>query len=88
MSNGDLIDAAERAGFGVLVTADRNLQYQQSLTGRQIAIVVLGTNHWATLRDQPDRIAIAIAHAVEGSFVEVPFDRLSKSKGPSDPSLG
>jgi len=31
----------EAAGFDVLVTTDRNIRYQQNLTGRKIAIVVL-----------------------------------------------
>jgi hypothetical protein len=44
LSNGDLIAAAERAGFDVLVSTDQNLKYQQNLTNRLIAIVVLPTN--------------------------------------------
>jgi len=31
LSNGELIDAAEQAGFEVLLTTDRNIQYQQNL---------------------------------------------------------
>jgi hypothetical protein len=34
MTNGDLLAAAERAGFDVLLTADKNMRYQQNLTGR------------------------------------------------------
>jgi hypothetical protein len=30
LSNGDLLDAAEAAGFEVLVTADKNIRYQQN----------------------------------------------------------
>ncbi|HQX50372.1 MAG TPA: hypothetical protein PLY87_15145 [Planctomycetaceae bacterium] len=41
LANGELLDAAERAGFELLVTTDQNLQYQQNLTARRIAIVVL-----------------------------------------------
>ena|SRR3974390_480945 len=37
-------DAAEEEGFAaLLVTTDTNLKYQQKLTGRRIAIVVLST---------------------------------------------
>jgi ABC-type taurine transport system substrate-binding protein len=46
LTNGDLLGAAESAGFAVIVTADQNIRYQQSLTGRRIAIIVLSTNHW------------------------------------------
>jgi predicted nuclease of predicted toxin-antitoxin system len=31
LKNGDLVNAAEGAGFECLVTADRNLAYQQNL---------------------------------------------------------
>ncbi len=40
--NGVLLDAAEAAGFEVFVTADKNMRYQQNLTGRRIAIIVIG----------------------------------------------
>jgi hypothetical protein len=38
--NGDLLALAETT-FDVLVTIDANLQYQQKLSGRKIAIVIL-----------------------------------------------
>ena len=46
LRNGDLIAAAEEAGFGVFVTTDRNLKYQQNLTNRRLAIVVLLSTSW------------------------------------------
>ena len=39
-TNGELLAQAEFL-FDVLVTIDRNLRYQQNLTGRDIAILVL-----------------------------------------------
>jgi hypothetical protein len=33
LSNGDLLLAAERAGFDVVVTADKNMRYQQKDVG-------------------------------------------------------
>lgn len=39
--NGELLRRAESAGFEVFVTADRNLQYQQTLTSRAFGVVVL-----------------------------------------------
>ena len=35
LSNGDLLIEAKRAGFDVFVTADKNIQYQQNLSGRK-----------------------------------------------------
>jgi hypothetical protein len=44
--NSDLLNAAEAAGFDVLVTTDKNLRYQQNLTVRKIAIIVLLKQQW------------------------------------------
>jgi predicted nuclease of predicted toxin-antitoxin system len=41
LKNGELLRVAEKAGFDVLVTADKNIRYQQNLEGRKIGIVVL-----------------------------------------------
>ncbi len=41
LSNGDLLKSAEDKGYQIFVTTDRNLRYQQNLSDRQIAIVVL-----------------------------------------------
>jgi hypothetical protein len=41
LKNGDLLKAAEEAGFEVLVTPDKNIRYQQNLRNYTIAIVVL-----------------------------------------------
>jgi len=49
ISNGTLLSKAEQESFQVLVTADKNLRYQQNLSSRRIAIVELWTNHRPTL---------------------------------------
>jgi hypothetical protein len=46
LANGELLEAAETAGFELLLTTDKNLRYQQNLTHRKIAIVVLGKARW------------------------------------------
>jgi hypothetical protein len=38
-----LLDAAEAAGFDVLVTVDRGFRYEQNLAGRKIAVVIFRT---------------------------------------------
>jgi hypothetical protein len=43
IKNGDLLRLAE-AEFQLFVTADQNIRYQQSLTGRRIAILELSCN--------------------------------------------
>lgn len=49
LTNGQLLDAAERAGFDVLITGDKGIRHQQRVGGRAIAVVVLGTTHWPTI---------------------------------------
>ena len=51
LRNGELLDAAEAAGFQVFITTDRNLRYQQNLTNRKIAVVILGKGRW-TLQEE------------------------------------
>jgi hypothetical protein len=75
LSNGDLLAAAETAGFDVLLTADLNLRYQQNMSGRRIAIVALSTNRWGTLRANPGPIADALDRARPGTYQEIILPR-------------
>jgi hypothetical protein len=54
--NGELIAEAEAAGFELLLTTDKNMRYQQNLTGRKIAFVVIGNQQWPTLRRYVERV--------------------------------
>ena len=51
LTNGDLLNLAENAGFEAMITADRNIRYQQNLVGRKIALIEQTTPHWETIRD-------------------------------------
>jgi len=76
LTNGELLNAAEAAGFEVFLTADKNLRYQQNLAGRRIAVVVIGNAQWRVLRKYVDRVATAVDAASPGSYAEVaiPFE--------------
>jgi hypothetical protein len=71
LSNGDLLTEAERAGFDLLLTADKNMRHQQNLRGRRIALVVLSTPRWPVVRLHMEKIAAAINAAKPGSYAEV-----------------
>lgn len=71
LSNGDMLEAAERAGFDVVVTADKNMRFQQNLKGRRIAVVVLSTPQWPVVKLQLEKIAAAVNGATVGSYIEV-----------------
>jgi len=76
LNNGDLLKAADAAGFDLLLTTDQRIRYQQNLTGRKIAVVVLsGTTKWSRVRMHCQRIAAAVSAATPGSYteIEIPF---------------
>ena len=75
LGNGDLLTAAEEAGYDILLTTDKNMRYQQNLAGRKIAIVVLGQQQWPRLRPHIQRVIEAVNAATPGSYaeVEIPF---------------
>ncbi|MGA3026888.1 MAG: hypothetical protein ABSF98_19190 [Bryobacteraceae bacterium] len=66
---------AEAAGFELLLTTDKNIRYQQNLTGRKTAFVVLGNQQWPILRRHIERVVAAVNAATPGSYteVEIPF---------------
>jgi|SRR5882762_9827163 len=43
LKNGELLIAAETAKFDVFLTVDQGIEYQQNLTGRNIAIIIFRT---------------------------------------------
>lgn len=43
LKNGELLTAAETARFDVFLTVDQGIEYQQNLTGRNIAIIIFRT---------------------------------------------
>jgi hypothetical protein len=71
LENGALLDAAEKAEFDVLVTCDQNLRYQQNFTDRKLAVVILTTNHWPTLRPVAARIASVVDFMQRGQVTRV-----------------
>jgi len=70
LKNGDLLDAAEAAGFEVFVTTDKGIPYQQNLWVRKIAVIVLGRSSWHLVRPMLSEVAAAVGAAKPGSFIE------------------
>ena len=60
LKNGRLLEAAEAAGFEVLITVDQNIPDQQNLAGRSISILILvaPTNR---LRDLETAVPAAVS---------------------------
>ena len=71
LKNGDLLTVAERAGFEVFLTTDKNMRYQQNIAGRTIAVVVIGVQQWPALQPHVALVVAAVNAATPGSVVVV-----------------
>jgi hypothetical protein len=76
LENGELIQRAEEAGYEVLLSTDKNIRHQQNLSGRRIALAVLGNQQWPLVKLHLDRIAAAVNACTPGGYteVEIPFE--------------
>ena len=72
VENGDIISNVE-SRFDVLLLADKNLRYQQNLSGRKIALVELPTNRWPMLKQMAGRITNAVETAEPGSYTVLDY---------------
>jgi hypothetical protein len=73
--NGELLAAAELAGHELLITTDKNLQYQQNLKSRKIGIIVLGVGNWPRIERSVDLVIQAVERASIGTFEEIEFPK-------------
>ncbi len=73
LQNGELLDAAEREGFDLIITTDQNLRYQQDVGARTVAILVLMTTAWPRLRTRLSAIQLAVDGASPGDYIELPI---------------
>jgi predicted nuclease of predicted toxin-antitoxin system len=70
LKNGDLLAAAETS-FDLLITTDQQLRYQQNLSGRKLAILVLLTTSWPRIRTRIPQIQEAVERIKPGEYQEV-----------------
>ncbi len=75
LENGEPLKAADESAYDVLVTCDQNIEHQQNLRGRKLALVVLGSNLWPIVRNYEVLIAKAVEAASRGryDFIEMPL---------------
>ena len=81
--NGELLKAAEQAGFEVLVTTDKNMASQQNLKSRTIAIVVLGNSQWRIVQRHVRKIAAGVNAAKTPAPIMDPSPMKTASARPS-----
>ena len=73
LGNGELMQRAAAAGFQVLLTGDRNLQYQQDIASSGIAVVVIAarTNRMEELLPLMPQVLGALDSAQPGEVEEI-----------------
>ena len=75
LNNGELLGAAEAAGFELLVTTDQNLPYQQNPFNRKMAVLVLKTTSWRRIRPHLETVANAVDGMGIGQYRELSFPK-------------
>ena len=73
VSNGELLDRAEEAGYEVLITTDQDIQHQQNMSNRRVAVVVLMNTAWPRISRRTEAIRSAIDGIQPGEVREVPI---------------
>ena len=74
LSNGDLLDQAESEEYELLITTDQSMRYQQNLSRRTMAIIVLRSNTWPDVLLRIDDIRAALEGIQPGEFREVEIE--------------
>jgi len=72
LDNGALLKATE-TDFDALITTDQNLRYQQNLTGRRLAILVLPTTSWPKIQAHETDVVAAVNALRPGDVIELTF---------------
>lgn len=73
LKNGLLIEAAEAAGFDVLITVDQHIPEQQNLSERRLSIVILcgPTNRLQDLAPLVPATIVALTTILPGQVVRI-----------------
>ena len=71
LKNGQLLNAAEAAGFDVLLSSDKTIKYEQNMTGRKIGVVAMSDNHWPSVGEYGSAIAEAVDVVRPGEVLPV-----------------
>jgi hypothetical protein len=73
IQNGELLRRAQEL-FDVFITADQNLRYQQQLTGRKLAILVLPSNQVPAVAQLVTVVESLLMTVQSGAVIDVPFN--------------
>jgi len=78
--NGKLLKLIEAAGFEAFISNDKRIEFDQNLSRRPFAILLLSTNHWPTMQPHVGNIAAALETAQPGTITRVDVGRFIPAK--------
>ena len=73
LQNSELLEASEQDDYQLLISTDQNLRYQQNLSDRQLAVIVLLSTSWPRIQLQVDDIQAAVDGIAPGGYMEIPI---------------
>lgn len=59
-----------------MITTDQSIPYQQNVTGRKLAILVLSTNDWTAIRSSVGLVVAAVATIKLAGYIEIQIPRI------------
>jgi len=81
LKNDDLLARVRSAGCSCLVTCDKNIQYQQTISLSGLALVILPCQRFEDIAPLAGAIAMAVEQAQPGEIVAISINgKLSKVK--------
>jgi len=72
IKNGRLLNLAENQ-FDILISTDQNLPFQQNLSGKKLAVIILPSNRVPIVAQLIPAIEQAIGTVLPGKFFEIPL---------------
>ena len=71
LENGELITKVEEAAFDLFISTDQNIRYQQAITGRRVALLIVLRQNWPALRPHATEVLSAVNKIQPGEYREL-----------------
>ncbi|NKB65449.1 MAG: hypothetical protein GKR89_00170 [Candidatus Latescibacteria bacterium] len=71
LQNGELLEVCEQEGFQIFISTDQNLRYQQNLSSRQLAIIILLSTSWPRIERRAEEILGVVGAIDPGEYREI-----------------
>ena len=82
LQNGSLLSMAEADGYDLLITTDHDMSYQQNLSRRQIALLLILDNSWPRIQPHVDAVIAAILQTRPGQLTIIPIPSQTLTRFP------